>query len=127
LSYRRQLFSALEGHLTGHAGVDLTYEYLFSEEAQRQYGSNLLRLTPLTGISIRPGVLDRTGLVFNFDVGPTAEYGFQEDVRGGIDFKLGAGLEFEFLHFGAGLGAVVPLSDDSETILNFIITAQVSF
>lgn len=127
LSYRRELFSALEGHLSGHAGVNVTYEYLFSDEARRRYGDSLLRLTPSVGISVRPGVLDRTGLVFNFDVGPTIEYGFQENVRGGIDFNLGAGLEFDFLYFGAGLGTIVPLSDDSETILNFMMTAQVSF
>jgi hypothetical protein len=127
LLYRRQFLNALEGHLSGHAGLNVTYEYLFSDEARRRYGDCLLRLTPLVGISFRPGVLDRTGLVFNFDVGPTFEYGFQENVKGGVEFNLGAGLEFDFLYFGAGLGAIVPLSDDSETILNFMMTTRISF
>ena len=127
LSYRRSLFSALQGHLTGHAGVTLAYERLFSDDARRGYGQDLLRFTPFVGVSVRPGVLDRTGLVFNLTVGPTVETGFRDDVRGGLDFSLGAGMEFDFLYFGAGFGAIVPLSDRAETILNLAVTAGVSF
>lgn len=126
LSYRRSLFTALHGHLTGKLGMDISYEHLFSPGAQMRYGSELVKLAPTAGLEFRPGVMDRKGLIFNLDVAPAVEIG-STGVRPGFRFDMGAGLEFDFLYMGAGVGMVVPLSSDSEKTLDISLRAGISF
>lgn len=47
--------------------------------------------------------------------------------RPGLSFSLGAGLEFDFIYVGAGLGVVVPLSNETQTILDLAVRLGVSF
>ena len=126
LSYRRTLFKALQGHLVGQLGLDVSYEHLFSEEARRRYGSNIVRLAPTAGLAIRPEVRDRKGLLFNLNVGPSVEIS-EAGSRPGIRFNLGPGLEYDFLSISAGMGAIVPLSDEAQWILDFTLSAEYSF
>ncbi|NJD75638.1 MAG: DUF4157 domain-containing protein [Candidatus Methanoperedens sp.] len=126
LSYRRSLFTALHGHLAGKLGMDISYEYLFSPDAQMRYGSELVKLAPAAGLEFRPGVTDRKGLIFNLDVAPQVEIG-STGVRPGFRFDMGTGLEFDFLYVGAGVGMVIPLSSGSEKTLDISLRTGISF
>ena len=127
MGFRQNLFTALRGHLSGQLGADVGYTHLFSEEAQRRYGSEVLRVNPaMFGLSVRPGVMDRRGLVFNLDTGPAIEVS-ESGTRLGFEFRVGAGYEFDFLYVGAGVGVVVPLSDEAQTLLDASVSLGVSF
>lgn len=127
LGFRQNLFTALRGHLSGQLGADVGYTHLFSEQARRRYGSEVLRLNPaMFGLSYRPGVMDRRGLVFNLDTGPAVEVS-ERGTRLGFEFRVGAGYEFDFLYLGAGVGVVVPLSDEGQTLLDASLSLGVSF
>ena len=78
------------------------------------------------GLSVRPGVMDRRGLVFNLDTGPAIEVS-ESGTRLGFEFRVGAGYEFDFLYVGAGVGVVVPLSDEAQTLLDASLSAGFSF
>lgn len=127
IGFRRNLFTALQGHLSGRLGADISYTRFFSEEAQRRYGSEVLRINPaMFGLSVRPGVMDRRGLVFNLDTGPAIEVS-ESGTRLGFEFRASAGYEFDFLYVGAGVGVVVPLSDEAQTILDASLSLGFSF
>ena len=127
MGFRQNLFTALRGHLSGQLGADVGYTHLFSEEAQRRYGSEVLRINPaMFGLSVRPGVMDRRGLVFNLDTGPAIEVS-ESGTRLGFEFRVGAGYEFDFFYVGAGVGVVVPLSDEAQTLLDASLSAGFSF
>lgn len=126
LSYRYKLFSALKSSLSVQLGVDLSYEHLFKPDLKLQPASELFQAGLMAGLKYGPSLLDRKGFLVSFETGPSMEVS-KGWFKPGINFNLGFGYDFTYFSIGGKFGAVVPLTDSAQWILNFMLMFQKSF